>query len=274
MYWLLLFFVGALPIISADNQTYEYYLQKANRLKDAYQFTEAIVLLDSAVAIKGTDAHPYAVRAYCHYSLGNTDKAIKDCNAAIALKPTDDYLYLLRAYAYTSHDLYPEMKDRVFHTDSIYKPGYTERLEKKYRVEYTDSGVRLYDYAKAITSLDTALGLKRDCLPCLHLRARLHKALSNNDQAMKDMNLAIAMNPEKADLYIERALIHQARGEMRQAYYDLTTAIEQEPANPSGYLNRAVLLYEKMNNQASACLDFKQARILGAQLPAYAADCQ
>ncbi|MBX3102820.1 MAG: tetratricopeptide repeat protein [Bacteroidetes bacterium] len=256
------------------DKAFDHYVRKAYRLKDNAQFREAIVSLDSALALEPQEAQPYVLRAYCNYSLGNFSQAITDCSRAIQLNPRQDYPYLIRAFAISQQDVFTEMQGVLFHPDSIYKEGYTTRLEARYRVQYVADGVRIFDYARAISDLDKALEINPGCTACRHTRARLSKALGRYDLAMADMNRIIGEESDKAPYYVERALIHQARGEYRDAYHDLTTAAELEPNEPSHLLNRAVLRYEHLQDREGACRDFTKVKMLGGSVPSYAAECR
>jgi tetratricopeptide (TPR) repeat protein len=267
---LLLWMAGFTP----PEKSFDAHLRKAYRLKDTAHYHEAIQSADSALALEPQATQPYVLRAYCYYSLGNYSKAIEDCNLALQLDPAQDYPYLIRAFARSQQDVFSEKQASLFHPDSIYQPGYTTRLEARYRVEYTDAGIRIYDYAQAIADLDQALDLNAGCMACRHTRARLNKALGRYDAALSDLNRMIGEEAEHASYYVERALLHQARGEYREAYHDLTTAQELEPNAPEHWVNRGVLRYEHLQDTEGACRDFGKARLLGGTVPDYAKDCR
>ncbi|MCE3008182.1 MAG: tetratricopeptide repeat protein [Bacteroidetes bacterium] len=258
----------------ADRPRLTYYLEQASRLKEAQRFEAAIVYLDSALAMSPANAAAHTLRASCYQGLGQEAMALADYDQAIRLDPKNDYAYLLRAYLLAHYDQYEQLQPTLFQNDRIYDEAYLARLQKDYRLDFLPGHTSLYDYAAAVRSLDTALSLKRDCVPCLHLRARLQKARGNTADALKDLDQAIALQPTADELYVERALVYQVMGEYVQAYYDLTTATEQAPTNAQAYQNRAVLLQEYLNNPESACRDFRTAHRLGARaLPAYASTC-
>ena len=78
-------------------------------------------------------------------------------------------------------------------------------------------------------------------------------------------SLAIAINPQLPDAYINRAWAYIEKGEIQKAIIDCNTALRIAPNNPLAYNNRAYA-YEKMGMIDSAKKDYKTACEIGLAL--------
>ena len=65
------------------------------------------------------------------------------------------------------------------------------------------------------------------------------------DQALSDLNRAIALNPHFYFSYINRGAVYHSKGDYDHSILDYTKAIELNPNDPSAYNNRAISYYGK-----------------------------
>ncbi|MDJ0846387.1 tetratricopeptide repeat protein [Crocosphaera sp.] len=93
------------------------------------------------------------------------------------------------------------------------------------------------------------------------IRALVHLALGDEQQALADHNQAIALAPKISTFYSLRAQTYESRGNPEQAIADWTKAIELNPNNADFYSSRG-FLYHKMTNYQQAIADFTKAIVL------------
>lgn len=65
------------------------------------------------------------------------------------------------------------------------------------------------------------------------IRGMGRRSFGDMDGAMIDYNQAVALNPARADIYINRAELHFAQGDFQQALDDFQAAQQIDPANPT-----------------------------------------
>jgi tetratricopeptide (TPR) repeat protein len=102
----------------------------------------------------------------------------------------------------------------------------------------------------------------KDRIATLVNRGTIQAASNQIDASLADFDAALALNPDKADIYIDRgvALMRVARYEEAKVSFD--KAVYLGGANSYiAYFNRA-MAEEKVGNLTSAYQDYKQANIL------------
>ena len=93
--------------------------------------------------------------------------------------------------------------------------------------------------------------------------AALAQTLGNYQQAIKDFNKVIELDPRIADAYGGRGIAYYyGFGNYRQAIYDFSTAIELNPQDANAYVLRGGT-YGQLGNEQQAINDFKIAARLG-----------
>ncbi len=78
------------------------------------------------------------------------------------------------------------------------------------------------------------------------------------DQAIKNLNLALEMDLDDADVYYERGLNYYHKGEYDRALLDLNRAIELEP-NPASYYYARAMAYHHKQNYHGSITDYTRA---------------
>ncbi|MBP9093685.1 tetratricopeptide repeat protein [bacterium] len=87
-------------------------------------------------------------------------------------------------------------------------------------------------------------------------RAAVYVALDQYDEAMKDCNIAIKLDPKLSDAYDRRAFCYTVSDQLDKAIGDYTTAIKLNPKSPMPYHNRAIA-YRKLGKLKEANSDMK-----------------
>lgn len=90
--------------------------------------------------------------------------------------------------------------------------------------------VEQYRYDDALGDLNGALAAWPDCADCLHERAYLNVELGEYAAAIADLDREIELKPERASAWSERALARAFNGDLAGAWQDRVRAHELEPS--------------------------------------------
>ncbi|MGE4140172.1 MAG: protein kinase [Planctomycetota bacterium] len=126
------------------------------------------------------------------------------------------------------------------------------------------------DPAGALADLDAALAAARERKQQLHLRARradLLRALNRREEALREAEQVLALEPGHAETRGVRAILLAERGDTAAALHELDRLVEERPDVPSVWRNRATLR-ARMDDQQGALLDLGRALELDPQLSA------
>lgn len=120
------------------------------------------------------------------------------------------------------------------------------------------------DWAKAIMAFSTALSLPQpDKAPChcdvLYLRSFAHKSSGNVQEAVADLDSAIASNPTP-EFIIARAEAKLALGRSAEALSELNRLIDQHPDNDHARIHRGWIHY-KAKDHVLAVADFASVKV-------------
>jgi tetratricopeptide (TPR) repeat protein len=86
--------------------------------------------------------------------------------------------------------------------------------------------------------------------------------LGRNDEAVSEMNNAIARKPDEPVFYCNRGWLFHNLGRLEEAERDLTRAVEIDPAYAKAYKNRAIVR-ERAGDNAAALEDYQRLGALG-----------
>src|SRR5262249_9148831 len=86
-----------------------------------------------------------------------------------------------------------------------------------------------------------------------------HYRKGDNDNAIKDVNKAIRLQPTLPILYIDRGAAYQSKGEGDKAIADFTRAIQLDPKNARAYCDRGILEDELLRQPDKALSDYNEA---------------
>jgi len=238
--------------IEADMSFWDAYYGRAivsalqNKLDDA--------ILDLNVFLKARIDHrsAYILRGRMHYSKEQYDKAISDYNMAIELGANESELYFLRGIATHCLRNWDEaIKD--YSKAIALNPEYDEAYYWRARA-YAGAGkggqVSNADYT-------TAISLRK--LPSYYaMRALNYYDSKQKDKAMKDVDMAIQLDPTNPMGYFARAAIYNSEKEFRLALKEADAAISLDPFHADSLMLRAKLNYLLSFDKDKAISDYSR----------------
>ena len=110
---------------------------------------------------------------------------------------------------------------------------------------------------RAIEAYDRSLGLERTANTLIN-RAALYKDLRRNDEALRDLNEAIQLDPEQARAYELRGYVHGVGGRIDQAVADFDQAVELDPRRGASWANRG-MAYSQQGDMVTALESYDRA---------------
>ncbi len=192
-------------------------------MKDTNYIRASVSDFDKALEQDAQFADAYHNRANAKAELGDLSGALKDFDLAISFNP-DDAKY------------------------------YTNRGVTKGKLGNIDG---------AVADFNKALSLNSDEKPAIYSNLGKAKMLQGKtEEALKNYDYSIELNPKQYTAYLNRALAKQKIGDFKGALEDFTKCLEINPKTADAYYNRA-LLFLDMNKRENACKDLKQASDLG-----------
>lgn len=158
--------------------------------------------------------------------------------------------------------------------DRHYEQGeYNKALDayNKYLKVYPRNKKTLYNRARTYEQLGNIENAKKDLDKLLeldpkHLMGRitlgeLEFKVADYKRAFYEFDLAVTNHKQNSSAYAYRAKANQKLGKIRKALADYGTAIQLDPKNGMAYLYRGTL-YVSQKKSSSACNDFRKARDL------------
>lgn len=114
------------------------------------------------------------------------------------------------------------------------------------------------NYHLAHVYMDNALNVDNNFLTALKWRGVIRREMGNYEEAIKDFNSAIQLNPMNARLYIRRAGAFEDLNRLDEAMSDLRFASELEPDNRRIWYTMGSV-FIKANNPSRAQLSYQKA---------------
>ncbi len=108
----------------------------------------------------------------------------------------------------------------------------------------------------ALADYERSIALKQDP-DVVNSRARLYFNLQNWPKALEDYDLAIQLDPNVGEYWINRGAVYAMLGNFQQAEQDMTQGITLDPDFLNGYKNRS-LVYQRLGKNAEALRDIEQ----------------
>lgn len=184
------------------------------------EYKGALPQVERAIADGDGSDRAKAVRGCCYYQLGEYAKAVADFDEA--LKSTSTHL------------------------------GCNLRLLRGHcYVHLKQDEAALKDYNQVLSEVQDAEGLAR--------RGMLHQKAGRKDQALKDLNAAIAANANCGWFYQYRAQVHKDAKRYQDALSDCMKAVQLTPKKDDHLFHLRAEVYRALNQGDLALVDIDQA---------------
>ncbi len=230
-----------------DNHHYtfvlaEVYLQKKNDRKANEFFT-------AAIRLNPDDYISYKRRAEIHSRAGEDEKALDDINYALLIKPDDPELYILLGNIISGYAVFDENEfddeDSIENIDEVPVTGMDGNGESSGKTPISSENFSrteavktdflndidkdpLYYYSRAI-SIDPKYVEAYVC------RAKSYAEQGRTEEALKDIDAAIAIQPDSARLHTIRGVFCHMAGQNEDAVRNFGTSVQLDSNNLIAY---------------------------------------
>ena len=234
------------PTPDASEMDIEALLERALASIEVQAYSDAISDLNAVIEMDNQLWDAYVYRGFAHAESGDTDRAIDDYTRAISIRPYDWTTYSLRGDLYIqSGDLAQANLDydQSLYLNPRYVPAYAgkalltlqrgnETIALIYQGILEALGAGNDQTTELLTS--TIEMVDTETVPPVlgyvyYNRSNAHISDSNWDDALNDINAAIALQPEMQDYYMARGFIYSETDELALAapdFYQRMTLVE------------------------------------------------
>ena len=194
-----------------------------------------------------TDVDGYRLRSYVYSAKKEYDKAISDHTTIIKLDPANANAYNLRGLAY---------RDQKMYDNAIKEYSEAIKIKPKEPLYYRNRGTAyriLGDTALAIADYNMAVAVSGKANDYV-MRGGFFRLIRQYDEALKDFNEAIRLEPNAATRYVSRGYFYHKTKAYALALADYKTAMEKDPKLSTPYYYRGYM-HQEMGNYELAVKD-------------------
>jgi len=206
----------------------------AKRFLDSDNPTKASYACSEAIKVNPYKPKAYKMRAQCYYQTEKLQQALEDLNNALKAEPKDAEALFDRGRLYQSLNK-PLLAMKDFDASIEVRPNDTEALG--YRAKQNEQLGRI---DKAIADYTAAIRENPRAHWAFIQRSLLYRDKKKDvDQALKDIDRAIALSPRNIDDWELRAETLLKAKRLKEAIADASKMVELEPQNTQGYSMRS-----------------------------------
>jgi tetratricopeptide (TPR) repeat protein len=176
-----------------------------------------------AVAVNARFATAYRNRAEARLAMGQADEAIEDLSRASAFDPANAEIYIVRGYAYLNNgNALAAIKDLVRATEIA-----PQSAEAHQALGLANAVAEAYD--DAFSHLNRAIELAPRSAVAFAYRAYVYKLIQQVDVAQKDLDTAVKLDANGAEVLWASGELDEARGRTDAAITALRKARDLKP---------------------------------------------
>jgi tetratricopeptide (TPR) repeat protein len=239
---------------------------RGDRLKEQRKYAEALRAYAEAVENNPELVAPHVARAWIFNELGKSKDAEAAATEAVRLTSEDAGAYRERGYARLQLKEFPRAVSDLNKSIKLEKDGAEREQRKENAAAYgyrADAYVEMLEYEKALADADRFIVLQPDSASGYNRRGRIYLETKAFDEAIQDFSTAVGKNAGYAAAYANRGTAHLKKRpkNVQQALRDLNRAIELDPNVAAFYEGRAQI-YVALGNEDAATADEAKARRL------------
>lgn len=228
-------------ISDLDNLEEELYAQ-ATDLFNEEKIEEAKMIFDYLVDVDPEDDHYWFMLGICSYSLDEYVDAIMDFNKSIFINPENQDAFFFKAWSLYLCEQYEDALDNAMRSYELNQDSDSLFLETLilYDLNEFQNAIRLLDIL--LDTIEEDNSLYKDVL---FKKSACLVAIREYDSALKNLDLAIAINPNDIQLINFRGVILDLLGQYDDALEYFEKAIKMDKSYPIPHLNKAKIFFNK-----------------------------
>ncbi len=261
--------------ILSDPQNAISYFHRGLAHADQGQLDRAVDDFSRALTLDATYAAAHYHRSLAHADLGAMEQSVADYDRFLALNPNYAETHSPWETALGLDESQDsgtagaaDLKDALRYSGR----GEVYSTQGRYdlAISQFDEAIRIYSAAykrwQAAANYDATEAIAPEYAKARHGRGLAHSGLGEHTEAIRDLGVAIILDPSRTDSHRDRGMAFEARGDLRRALYDYTAAIELDPDNGEAYYLRGCSRAQ-MGNLELAVEDYDQTIVLGREGP-------
>ena len=206
------------------------------------EFTPAIEDFSQALRLDANNASLLTERSDAYLASGDSTRAMADIRKAISCDPTDATAYQQQALIYASQKQFTEALEslgRALELDSTDPESWTIRGDLYY-LDLQEVQKAIEDYTEAIRLVsESDASLDPSTAVLYHRRGIAHVNASEFDKAVADFTEAIRRDAQASRLYLDRGNAYRLQSQHQNALLDLNQAIALDDSDPDSFNVRA-----------------------------------
>ncbi len=213
------------------------------------QYQQALADFQTSIDLNPDYAPVYNNRGNVYVAMGRFEDAIADFSRAISLAPAYGAAFNNRGNAYLSLGQFEKAQADLRRAITLL-PSSAAPLNGQGKVAARES--RPFS---SLRYLDRAILLNRNYPAAYRNRAVAHTAVRHYDDALGDLEQAVATAEGDTELLVLRGRVRRLNGEHQAAVQDFSAALEIDPQNGKAYAGRGLsqLARGRVNEALSDC---------------------
>jgi tetratricopeptide (TPR) repeat protein len=219
------------------------------------ELDEAIASFKTTLRLEPSHFGAQYMLAVCYLVSGRLDQAEISLTACQSRRPDFVWIYILRGFALGEAGARALAADRRAEARTRFAAAAADFAKAKACKQTTDASYALLvnrgvshfrqeQYNDAIQDLNQAVALDPKQFQAYVNLAEVYQSMKNWDDAREQLGKAIRLRPELAGLYRNRALLNMDRGDLAAAREDFEETIRHEKGRAAGdYAQLAGILY-------------------------------
>jgi tetratricopeptide (TPR) repeat protein len=230
---------------------------------DLKLFQEAVNAYNQLIRLQGEASIFYCLRARAYTGNKQFQEAIADCNKAMELDPESGLPYSMRGMAYNEMDGHTQQALDDFAMAAKLDPKDTVHMRGK-SIAYAN----MESHELGLTEASKLIIHSPDEKWAYYVRAYFLEHLKRYDEALQDLNTALAKAPNFQEAIIARGELYVKRKEFELAEVDFQSIYRRNPRSYDA-LTGLGRVREKTDRQREALRYYERAARLGQPRAAY-----
>ncbi len=223
----------------------EIYELRGRALLAGNKFDEAIADFTKAIEIKKDFYTAFYWRGLSYYIPERFEPAIADFEMTVKLRSDIALAHFYLGGARTNLKKWDQAETALSRALELTMTAEQKSWALFWRAE-ARSGLGRDE--EALEDLDSAIAIKPDWIKALSQRGYTLLGLKEYDRAIADYSRAIAIDPKYAAAYYNRGIAYLNKGDNDRAIEDYTQALEINPKHAAAYYNRGLAHRDKGDN--------------------------